>query len=85
MAKKQKPVNKPIQEVRIGSIKAAIWQNETDNGTRFNVTFQRIYLNPEGKWQSTDSFGRDDLLVLARVAGQTFDYIHEMQQEREPR
>jgi hypothetical protein len=85
MATKQKPVNKPIQEVRIGNIKAAIWQNQTDNGLRFNVTFQRIYRDDQGKWQSTDSFSRDDLLVLARVAERTFDAIHEMQQDREPK
>lgn len=85
MATKQKTVNKPIQEVRIGNSKAAIWQNETDNGLRFNVTFQRIYRDAEGKWQSTDSFGRDDLLVLAKVAERTFDTIHEMQQDREPK
>jgi hypothetical protein len=81
MATKQKP----IQEVRIGNIKAALWQNHTDNGTRFNVTFQRIYRDEQSKWQSTDSFGRDDLLVLARVAERAFDSIHELQQEREPK
>ena len=81
MATKQKP----IQEVRIGNIKAALWQNQTDNGTRFNVTFQRIYRDEQNKWQSTDSFGRDDLLVLAKVAERAFDSIHELQQEREPK
>jgi len=81
MATKQKP----ISEVRIGSIKAAIWQNNTDSGARFNVTFQRLYRDEQNKWHSTDSFGRDDLLVLARVAQRAFDSIHEVQQEREPK
>ena len=26
---------KPIHEIRMGRIKAAIWQNETDNGIRY--------------------------------------------------
>ena len=61
MAKKQsKP--QPIKEVRIGSIKAAIWRNDGDSGPRFNVTFQRLYRSEAGKWQSTNSFSRDDLL-----------------------
>lgn len=81
MATKQKP----ISEVRIGSIKAAIWQNHTDSGARFNVTFQRLYRDEQNKWHSTDSFGRDDLLVLARVAERAFDSIHEVHQEREPK
>ena len=67
MAKKQNKVQ-PLEEVRIGSIKAAIWRNEGDNGPRFNVTFQRLYRTEDGKWQSTGSFGRDDLLVLMKVA-----------------
>ena len=81
MATKQKP----ISEVRIGSIKAAIWQNNTDSGARFNVTFQRLYRDEHNKWHSSDGFGRDDLLVLARVAERAFDSIHELHQEREPK
>ena len=59
--------NKPFDEVRIGSIKATIWENNTEKGARFNITFCRIYRDDE-KWHQTDSFGRDDLLVLAKVA-----------------
>jgi hypothetical protein len=32
---------KPIHEVRIGAIKAAIWRNETEAGVRHNVTLTR--------------------------------------------
>ena len=32
---------KPISEVRIGRVKAAIWPNGTDGRTRHNVTFSR--------------------------------------------
>ena len=34
---------KPIHEVRLGTIKAAVWRNETGSGVRYNVTFSRIY------------------------------------------
>ena len=30
---------KPVAEVRIGPVKAAIWRNETANSTSHNVTF----------------------------------------------
>ena len=66
----------PVHEVRLGSIKAAIWENRTDNGTRFNVTVSRIYKDGE-QWKSTDSFGRDDLLVLAKIADQAHSWIFE--------
>ena len=72
---KQKSTNKPVEEVRIGSVKAAIWKNETESGPRFNVTFQRLYRDGESGWRSTDSFGRDDLLVLAKIADQAHGRI----------
>lgn len=68
--------NKPIHEVRIGSIKAAVWRNETETGVRHNVTVSRIYKDKESdSWKSTESFGRDDLLVLAKVADQAHSWI----------
>jgi hypothetical protein len=70
------PRNQPAHEVRLGTIKAAIWQNDTDAGVRFNVTFERLYREGQG-WQSTSSFGRDDLLVLAKVADLAHSWIME--------
>ncbi len=67
---------KPVQEVRVGSVKAAIWENPTDSGVRHNVTFERIYKSDD-EWKQTQSFGRDDLLVLAKVADQAHTWIFE--------
>lgn len=73
---------KPLHEMRLGSIKAAIWKNETNNGPRYNATFSRLYRDSD-EWKSADSFGRDDLLVLAKVADQAHSWICEQsQQER---
>jgi hypothetical protein len=77
MAKKQNKVQ-PVEEVRIGSIKAAIWRNEGESGPRFNITLQRLYRTEDGKWQSTSSFGRDDLLVLMKVADATHTRVMEL-------
>ena len=60
---------KPISEVRIGRVKAAIWPNGTDGRTRHNVTFSRLYKDGD-EWKSTQSFSRNDLLLLAKVADQ---------------
>jgi hypothetical protein len=70
---------KPIHEVRLGHIKAAVWKNETEAGVRYNVTFSRIYKDAE-KWHSTESFGRDDLLTLGKVADQAHSWIFEQTQ-----
>lgn len=77
-----KPKDKPAHEVRIGAIKAAIWRNDTSNGVRYNTTFSRLY-REEDQWRSTDSFGRDDLLVLGKVADAVHTWIFQQTQERD--
>jgi len=75
---------KPIAEVRRGAVKASIWKNAIDDGNNsrnvFNVTFQRLYRDEQSKWHGSESFGRDDLLIMAQVAQKAFDRIHELQQ-----
>ena len=72
--------SKPIHEVRLGAIKAAVWKNETEVGVRYNATFSRLYKDGD-QWKSTESFGRDDLLALAKVADQTHSWICAQSQE----
>ena len=59
--------NRPIHEIRLGHVKAAIWANETDAGTRHSIKVSRIYHDGEG-WATSDTFGRDDLPLLSKVA-----------------
>ncbi len=72
--------NKPTHEIRIGAIKAVIWANATSSGTRHNVTFARLYKDGD-EWKETTSFGRDDLLLLAKVADKSHSWIHEQGQQ----
>jgi hypothetical protein len=67
---------RPVHEVRLGRIKAAVWQNETENGTRHNVTISRLYRDGD-KWKDTTSFGRDDLPLVAKVADMAHSWIFE--------
>ena len=75
---KQKPSQekKPVHEVRLGTIKAAIWENETQIGTRHNVTVSRLYKEGD-EWKRSESFGRDDLPLLAKVVDQAHSWIFE--------
>ena len=71
---------KPTHEVRLGAIKAAVWRNKTETGdTRFSVKLSRIYKDGDA-WKSTEHFGRDDLLPLAKVADQVHSWIHQQEQ-----
>ena len=68
---------KPVDEIRIGRVKATIWRNGTDEQPRHNVTFSRLYKEAD-QWKTTQSFGRNDLLVLAKVADQAHSRIFEL-------
>ena len=67
---------KPVHEVRLGKVKAAIWKNDTESGVRFGVTFSRIYKTDSG-WESSTSFGRDELPLLAKVADMAHTWIYQ--------
>lgn len=73
MAKKTEKT-RPVHEVRLGRIKAAIWENETQNGTRHNVTVSRLYKDGD-EWKDSTSFGRDDLPLVGKVVDQAHSWI----------
>jgi hypothetical protein len=68
--------NRPVHELRAGAVKAAIWQQETEFGVRFNVTFSRLYKDGQN-WKSSTSFGKDDLPLLRLVAERAWEWILE--------
>lgn len=67
---------RPVHEIRLGRIKAAIWENETREGTRHNVSLTRIYKDGN-TWKDSTSFGRDDLPLLAKVADLAHSWVYE--------
>jgi hypothetical protein len=72
---------RPVHEIRMGRVRAAIWENDTQNGTRHNATFSRLYRDGE-QWKDSSSFGRDDLPLLAKVADQVHTWIYQQSQSR---
>lgn len=69
----------PADRVRLGTIGAAIWRNQSGERTWFNVTFERRYRDRAGEWQSSTSFDREDLLTLAKIADLAHTRIHELE------
>ncbi len=67
---------KPVHEIRLGRVKATIWQNATDNGTRYNVAVCRLYKDGEN-WKQTSSFGRDDLPLVAKVSDLAHSWLYQ--------
>jgi hypothetical protein len=75
----EKPANRPAHTIRYGSVRAAIWRNMVDNGNAsrpfYCVTFSRSYRDAENAWRESDSFGSDDLLLLAKAADEAHTWI----------
>ena len=72
--------SKPAAELRIGTVKASVWENEIGGITRHNVTFSRNY--PHGcQWKTTQSFGFSNLLSVAKFADQAHTLIAERKAE----
>ncbi len=88
-ASSAKPTNSaklPVKTFRFGRIKAAVWENEADQKKFYNVTFARTYVDDAKKYHDTDSFGRDDLPLVAKLADQAhtfiFDRLTELKSEQ---
>lgn len=73
---KAKPKQRPVHEVRLGRVRAAVWENQTEGGVRHNVTLTRLYKDGE-QWKDSASFGRDDLPLVAKVADLAHSWIFE--------
>ena len=66
---------KPVHEIRLGRIRAAIWANEADNRqVWFNVTVSRLYKDGD-QWKDTSTYRRDDLPIVAKVVDMAYAWI----------
>jgi hypothetical protein len=75
------PANsKPVATFKLGRIRAAVWENETDKGVVCNVTIERRYQDGD-EWKSSTSFGRLDLPLVAKVADEALTFIYRRQQQ----
>jgi hypothetical protein len=77
-SKAEKPGSRPVHTIRYRAVRAAIWRNVIDNGNAsravYNVTFSRSYKDGD-TWKESHSFGRDDLLLLAKLANDAHTWI----------
>ncbi|HBE67717.1 MAG TPA: hypothetical protein DDW52_06165 [Planctomycetaceae bacterium] len=71
--------NKPIHRIRLGAVAASVFANDAQEKTFYNVAIERSYKDGE-EWKHTKSFGRDDLLLVAKVADLAHSWIHAQQQ-----
>ena len=69
-------VNKPIKEIRLGAIRAAIWKNQKENMVIHSVKITKTYKQNE-EWKETTSFSKTDLALVTKVADLAHTYIYQ--------
>ncbi len=67
--------NKPVKEIRLGAIRASIWENEIENDVRHSVQIAKLY-KKDDKWETTQSFAKTDLPLVAKVADMAHSYVY---------
>ena len=62
---------KPALEIKVGSIQASAWKNQSEDGRYYHtISLARLYKNRQNRWQRTSSFRRNDLSALSEVVAQ---------------
>jgi hypothetical protein len=80
--------DRPVKVIRMKNIRANIWANRLEGGgVIYNTTIDRLWKEDdetdgggqvvkEGQWQKSESFGKDDLLLVAKVADLAHTWIY---------
>jgi hypothetical protein len=75
---------KPVKEIRLGRIRAAIWGNQAKgNEVWFSVTISRLYKDGD-QWKDSSALRRDDLPIAARVLDMAYAWIWEQPASANP-
>jgi hypothetical protein len=70
---------KPVHKIRAGALSVSIWQNDGEKGPWYSVTPSRSYKQGD-QWKDSDSFGLDDLLLLAKLLDEARGWIRHAEQ-----
>ena len=70
------PSHQPVHEIRLGAVKASIWEEPAHDGPRHLVTVARMVRDGDG-WRHSPRFERDDLPLVAEVVDMAHLWIFE--------
>ncbi|MDP6059660.1 MAG: hypothetical protein QGH33_12245 [Pirellulaceae bacterium] len=73
----------PLKKFRAGQITCALWENDAKVNGRsvrmLKATVERRYKDKKGVWQSSGSFGRNDIPLVKYCLDKAFEAITEEQ------
>ncbi|WP_195820644.1 hypothetical protein [Roseobacter sp. MH60115] len=73
--------NKPVETLRDGRLKAAVWQNENDKGRYYTVSLAKVYEDRDGKLKETNSFSAGEMLRVSELAREAHTVIRGLNRE----
>jgi hypothetical protein len=62
-----KTENRPVEKIRVGGVQLSIFRNEGEKGPYYKAELEHSYKR-DGSWHATNSYGRRDLINLAKAA-----------------
>ena len=73
--------NQPVHRIRLSSISAAIFKNETEDGrVSYKAQINVSYKDGE-EWKYTKNYGCDDLLYVSKVADLANTWMNQQMQQ----
>ena len=80
-------MSKPKKTFRCGGVNLSVWENQrkVDNRTFSveSVTLTRRFKNGEGEWDSSSSFGKNDIPKIRVVCQKAYEYMNSGESEEE--
>ena len=85
---------RPVRVVRIRNVRGNVWANKTQDGSLiYNVTIDRLWKDDDelgqggevlkaGEWHQSPSFGKDDLLLVGKIADLCHTWVYQRLQDR---
>ena len=75
----------PVANYQAGQVSAALWENQVEikgrTVTLLKATVQRRYKDRDGIWQSSASFGRNEIPLAIYCLQKAFEKIIEKQKD----
>ncbi|MCE9565792.1 MAG: hypothetical protein K8U57_27520 [Planctomycetes bacterium] len=69
-------MSSPAIKFRDGCLQVVVWRNTSTSGqTYYTATPQRSYKQGDDTWKETDSLNTDDLLAMAELLREAYDWI----------
>lgn len=82
MTDSNQPQNeKPVQTVRDGKLKIAIWRRQGSNGMFYSISAPtRSYQDQNNEWQETTSLSGAEILMAAKLLEEAYSCIKQLRQ-----